>query len=198
MKRYSIRWVHEEMNESEINELEKLYATWSTDQLLETVQNRTKDYDPKAIDLMIAELQYRIIQVPDPILTEDSLLREDENTKGKHLAKWLIPIAIITSPAWLGFTLLPVAPSFAFVILIIGSLTVFPYSCYYHDGGKILHAGIILLLHWTIVLTIYAFLARKRPTETSLAIFAGLSITSIILAHVILNWLGYHMEIDAP
>ena len=57
------------MNEEEINRLAKLYATWPKEQLLDTVRNHTTEYDPKAIGLIIAELQYRGIQLDNVNVT---------------------------------------------------------------------------------------------------------------------------------
>jgi len=127
------------------------------------------------------------------------LMGDKEMKTREHLARWLTPIAIITSPFWVGAPLLclgelinsKLLKTLGYVIAaVIPQFTIFLYCSYYHET-HFPHGWIATILHWTCVLVIYALLTWKRPIGLSLAIFTGLFIGSIIVAHKILKLIGY-------
>ena len=121
--------------------------------------------------------------------------------------KWLIPVAILFSPLWLGYLpsysgyllAIPTIEDFGLnFILLSEQLAIVPYMAYHKNNGYFPHYWLAALSHWAIVLFAYAILSKKRSLVSSLIIFIGLFFGSILVAHALLNICGFRFLLEAP
>src|ERR1051326_7772296 len=110
----------------------------------------------------------------------------------KTYLRWIVPIALVTFPWWLGFPLLYVGSLINSHILvtpgiyiagILPQYTTFPYYSYYTLGGgdRFPLWWVSTIIHWLVVLAIYGWLIRGRSFLRSIFIFLALAVASLLL-----------------